>query len=488
MPIILQKWQEDEWIRPLFGWKKRSDNTRRFRQLFCFLPRKNGKSLIEAGIGIGLITIDDEPGAEVFVCARNENQARKLFTQAKRMVKQNKKLSKLLVVMKDCIMNRKTGSTFRVIANSPDANHGHNVHGAIIDEYHTHKTDEMVGVLRTGMGSRRQPILMMITTAGKDRKAPCGKEYDYAKGVLSGKIHDPEYLPIIYEAPADAPWDDPKTWALANPNYPHSPKHDFLKSEAKRAKGSLIKLSEFRQLQLNQWQEKFERAISQSMWDKCLEKYTLESLLGKPCYAGLDLSSVDDLTCFALIFPDEEARIIRQLSWFWCPEDFIEPRFENDRVPYPQWHQDGFIETTGGDWIDYEFIFERIKELASMFQILECRFDPWKSTQIVNQLASEGMTMTPITQGFSKMGPPTREVLTLIKHGKLKHNGHPVMEFCATNAKVKKGPGGDFKFDKDVSDEKIDGLVALTMAASAIIKEIEEDYNSHFEKHGIGYL
>lgn len=484
-PFILQQWQADDIVRPLFGWK-RADGTRRYRRAYIEVPRKSGKSTISAGIGLYLLYADGEAGAEIYSAASDREQAAIVFDVARTMVEEKPSLKAVSEVYRRSIVVKRANSSYRVLSADAPHHHGLNAHGIIFDELHAQPNRELWDVLTTSVGARRQPLIVAITTAGYDRNSICWEVHDYALKVRDGIIDDPSFLPVIYAAPDDADWRNRKTWATANPGMGVTISEDYLAAECQRAIETPGYQNTFRRLHLNQWTEQSERWLDMATWDEGDEPFDAESLNGRECFGGLDLSSTTDLSAFVLVFPPlEDGERWKCLCWFWLPEENARKRADRDRVPYDVWGRDGLIELTEGNVIDYAWLRKRINELAGQkYQIKEIMYDRWNASQLVTWLTEDGATMVPMGQGFASMTAPTKELEKLVVGRQLQHGSNPILRWMASNVAVSQDPAGNLKPDKAKSTEKIDGIVALIMGiASAVRHQGEEP--SVYEERGV---
>ena len=300
-PFTLAPWQAFL-VGSLFGWK-RDDGLRRFRTAYCAVPRKNGKSTTSAGIGLYLLVADGEQGAEVYSAATTRDQARIVFDEAKRMVATSPALRRRVELLINNLHVAASASRFMPLSSDSSTMDGLNVHGAIIDELHAHKTRGVVDVLDTATGARRQPLLFEITTAGYDRHSICFEHHDYSIKVLDGVLQDDSWFAYIAAADEDDDWTDAKVWRKANPNFGISVKEDDLARKAEKAIALPGAQNAFRRLHLNQWTEQAERWIDMAAWDACDAPVDLERLRGRPCFGGLDLSTTTDVTALAWVFP-----------------------------------------------------------------------------------------------------------------------------------------------------------------------------------------
>lgn len=370
----LQPWQR-RIVGDLFGWK-RKDGTRRYRKAYIEVPRKNGKSTIAAGIALYLLFADGEYGADVYSAAADREQAAIVFETAKQMVELSPLLRPRAELFKRSIFCPETMGAYKVLSADASTKHGLNPHGIIFDELHAQPNRELWDVLNTGMGARRQPLMVMITTAGYDRNSICWEQRSYAKGVLEGRIEDAGFYAYIVAAEEDDDWLDPAVWAKANPNLDVTVKREYLETEAQRAVQSPAYQNTYRRLHLDQWTQQESRWLDMRFWDAC--NVPLPDLTGRTCYAGLDLASTTDIAALVLVFPPaEDGEPTWWLPFFWTPAENAAERSRRDRVPYDAWRKQGYMETTPGNVIDYDAILERVKQLGSQYRIVEIAFDRW---------------------------------------------------------------------------------------------------------------
>ena len=266
-PFLLEPWQQAI-VANLFGWK-RPDGTRRYREAFIFVPRKNGKSILAAGICIYMLFCDGEWGAEIYCAAAERDQAALVFDVAKQMVNHEPVLRDACRIYTKAITIESMGSTFKAISADASTKHGYNAHCAVIDELHAQKNRELVDVLITSTGARRQPLIVHITTSDFERPSICNEKHDYASKVRDGIIEDRAFLPVIYEAGRDDDWTNPEVWAAVNPNYGVSISKEYLAHECQRAQEAPTYENTFKRLHLNIRTEQDVRWISMERWERC---------------------------------------------------------------------------------------------------------------------------------------------------------------------------------------------------------------------------
>ena len=476
----LAEW-ERRFVRNLFGWKRRSDKTRRYRVAYVEIPKKNGKSTLGSAIAVLLEFGDGEPGPEVYSVAADRGQAAIIFDIAKRMVEIERTLADGAEVYMRSIVRPSNHGFYKVLSSDVPTKHGINAHGIIFDEFHAQPNRDLYDTLKGAGASRRQPLLVIFTTAGFDRHSICWELHDYAIKVRDGIIEDDAFLPIIYGASEKDDWKKPATWKKANPNYGVSVKPDFLREECARAAENPAAQNTFRRLHLNQWTEQATRWLDMAVWKRCGGAVNSAELIGQECFAGLDLSATTDITALELVFPNDGD--VKVLSFFWVPEESARQRTRRDRVQYDQWIRQGHIEATEGDVVDYDIVRKRINELADNYRFREVALDPWNGRQLATQLAGDGFEMVELRQGFASLTSPTKALETLLRKQTLRHGDNPVLTWMASNVAVEQDAAGNIKPSKKRSTEKIDGIVALIMAISRM--GVAESKVSVYEDRGI---
>ncbi len=478
-PLLLAPWQKAI-VGNLFGWK-RPDGTRRYRECLVYVPRKQGKSLMASGIALYALFCDGEKGAEIYAAAADRDQARLIWDVSRRQILNEPTLSRACTLYQHSIVVEGAGSSYKAIAADAGSQHGYNSHLVVVDELHAQPTPDLVEVLLTSTGARRQPLVVYLTTADFERPSICNEKHAYACRVRDRVIDDPAFLPVVYEARRDDDWTDPEVWARVNPNLGVSVPAEYLRRECARAREQASYQNTFKRLHLNMATQTDVAWIDIADWDACAAPPDPASLEGRPCWAGLDLASTRDLTALVLLFPDDGNAV---LPFFWAPRDGAHLRERRDRVPYAAWAREGHMELTPGNVTDYAAVRERLRALREAYDIRELAFDRWAATQLVSQLRDDGLEVVPFGQGFASMSAPSKELEKLVLEGKLRHDGNPVLRWCATNVMVETDPAGNVKPSKSRSKEKIDGIVALVMALGRAIVRAPA-VRSNYERRGI---
>ena len=435
---------------------------------------KTHNSELAAAIALYLLYADNEPSAEVYGAACDRNQASIVFDVARQMVEMSPALmrrSKIRSAGKR-IINYRNAGFYQVLSAETGTKHGLNVSGLVFDEIHAQPNRKLYDVLTKGSGdAREQPLFFIITTAGNDKNSICYELHTKALDLMAGRKKDATFYPVVYGLEHEEDWTDEANWYKANPSLGHTIQIDRVREAYRNAVENPAEENVFKQLRLNIWTSASIRWIPEQVYDKGSLPIDLDSLRGRMCYGGLDLSSTSDITALVLAFPprsDDEKYIL--LPFFWLPEDTLELRCRRDHVLYDVWQKQGFIQTTEGNVIHYGFIEKFIERLGETYHIREIAYDRWNATQMVQNLEDMGFTMVPFGQGFKDMSPPSKELFKLLMEGNIIHGGNPVLKWMASNVVMRQDPAGNIKPDKEKSVEKIDGIVASIMALDRCIR------------------
>ncbi|RXI58979.1 terminase large subunit [Clostridium tetani] len=460
-PIELELWQCFR-IGSVFGWINKKTHLRRFFEAYNQVARKNGKSTEAAGIGIEMLTIDGEQGAEVYSAATKKEQARIIFEEAVRMVKASPYIKKHLDVYKLNINMPITNSKFEPLSSDANSLDGLNIHCGLIDELHAHKTRDVYDVLVTATGARKQPLIWMVTTAGFNTNGICAEKYDYAVKVLNGSVLDDSFFAYIAQPDEnDDPFDE-NTWYKANPNLGISVNIDDLRKKAKQAKEIPAALTNFMVKHLNLWvtaETAWMNMIKYKECEEANEEYDIKELEGRSCYCGIDLSATTDITAVTLEFPLDNG-YFAWLTHCFIPEENIVEKERKDKVPYLAWEREGYLTLTPGSVIDYNWILSYVMEKAKNYNILELDYDPWNATQFANNAMNEGFECVEIRQGYRTLSEPTKDVEKLVLQKKLITFNNPILRWAFSNAVAKPDPAGNIKLDKSKATQRIDPVIS----------------------------
>lgn len=483
----LLPWQE-QLIRDIFGIVK-PDGYRQFRTAFVEICKKVGKSELAAAVALYLLYADNEPSAEVYGAAADRQQASIVFDVARQMVEMSPALlkrSKLMTATKR-IVNYGNSGYYQVLSAEVGGKHGFSVSGLVFDEIHTQPNRQLYDVLTKGSSDARQnPLHFIITTAGTDRHSIAYELHTKAVDILEGRRVDPTFYPVVYGLKDDEDWEDEANWYKVNPSLGYTVDIERLRDAYREAKQNPADEVTFKWLRLNMWVSSTVAWIPDAIFMKGNEEIDLTALEGRDCYGGLDLSSTGDITALVLMFPprDEDEKYIL-LPFFWVPEETIPQRVKAASVPYDIWERQGYLLSTEGNVIHYDFIEKFINDLAEKYHIVEIAVDRWNATQMIQNLEGDGFTMVPFGQGFASMSGPTKDFYRLLMEGQIIHGGHPVLRWMAGNVVVDTDPAGNIKVTKAKSKEKIDGIVAAIMALDRCIRNQTEPQGSVYDERGL---
>jgi phage terminase large subunit-like protein len=456
MPFLLMGWQQ-RLVRELFGWK-RSDGTRLYRRCYVEAPRKSGKSSLASAIALYLAYGDGEAAPEIAFAAYDREQAGICYAVARHMLEQVPDLyagTAIYNSRKEMQLRDNPGGWLRCLSRESAAQYGLSLHGLIFDELMVQRTRDMWDALTTSQGSREQPLIFCISTAGWDQLSVCFEQHELARQVAEGSVEAPGFLGVVYGAAMDADWTDEEVWRRANPSLGETASIDFYREKAAQAKATPTEQNTFRTLLLSQWVGQAERFLDMQAWDRCS---AVPDKTGA-AFGGLDLSATQDLTAFTVLVEGTDV-----YCWAFLPEEGIVERERRDRAPYRMWAEQGSLILTPGPVIDYAYVKRAVLEAAEAFDLRSVEYDRWNSSQLVQELESEGVTMLQLGQGFAGLSSPTKELQRLVVEGKLRHGGDQLLRWCASNMAAQVDPSGNMKPDKSRSAHRIDPLVALVMA------------------------
>jgi phage terminase large subunit-like protein len=474
-PFFLEPWQQFI-IASIFGWLKKENHKRRFTTVYQEVARKNGKTSMLGGIGLYLLLADGEGGAQVFTAATKKTQAKEIHEKSKAFALTSPAIKSKVKIHRENIHVQETFSKYEPLASDADKLDGLNAHGALLDEYHAHKDDELYNVLRSSMGQRTQPLLYVITTAGFNKDYPCFLENEYTKRILQGVAEDDRFFGIIYTLDEGDDWKDKKNWIKANPNYHIMNEEDF-QSQFNKALEMPTKQNEFKTKRLNIWTSSNIAWISDSMYEKCNTTYDESILEDVKCYGGLDLSSHLDITAWVKLFKVGEKKYLKNM--YFLPEEGIDEKSVKDKVPYRQWADEGWITLTPGKTIDYDFVEHIIKDDHKKYNIVSTAYDPYNSHQLVTHLVDEGLDFVEFSQAIRKISPYAKELEKDIKEGNIIDGGDPVLRWMFQCSEVKCDLDNNIKPikpNRQKSGKRIDGVIATIMAESLCTNDNEEEF------------
>jgi phage terminase large subunit-like protein len=476
-PFVLMPWQA--WILYMaYGWRKKSDKTRRFVKVYIKVARGNAKTEFLAGVGNIGFFFESEKDPQIYWVATKKDQAKIGFgrqkTMAQRLRRDYVEIAEMCDTSVARIYETKGVGYVSYLGKDSKTEDGFSPLYGLIDEYHAHPNDDMIHVIESGMVKRRSPMTWIITTAGNNPNCPCAEFEKRCKQMLDGDVKNDQLLAVIYDLDEADDWQDFACWPKANPSLGISVNIDALKSEYQKAiTEGIQKENNFKTKNLNVWVHSRQAWISDEKFRAGSKPFEASMLDGRLCFGGLDLSKNRDITALALFFPRQSDKDKHHvLMRFWCPEDNARERNRLDGIPYLQWARDGWLTLTPGDIIDTEYIESEILACLDRYKFHSCAYDRWRATELVKDILEKtgsaqtdtGAFMEGFTQTAGHFVAPLTELEKMIMRRQLNHGRNPVLEWMNRNVVIFSDTNGNFKIDKAKSSEKVDGMVALGMA------------------------
>lgn len=460
--ITLEPWQCFV-LTTTFGWVHRDTGMRRFREAYIEVPRKNAKSTLSSGLALYMLAADGEQGAEIYSAATTRDQARIVFDDARVMAERSPDLRTYcgVAILQHSITVAATASKFAPLAAEGSTLDGLNVHFAVIDELHAHRTRAVYDVIDTARGAREQSLLWNITTAGTDRSGICYARRTHITKILDRVIDDPSSFGIIYTIDdADDPFD-PSVWAKANPNWQISVLREDMEAAARKAAAMPSDLNNYLTKRLNVWVSGESAWMDMRAWERCADRsLQLADFAGERCWAGLDLAQKKDFAALVLVFQREG--VWHVFTRLYLNELAVQ---ESGNAHLSGWARSGYVQVTDGDITDFDVVAEDLRSYCRQFDMQEIAFDPALSMYFAGKLIEEGLPLVEITQRALFFTPPLIQVENLVAERKLKFDGNPVMTWMVSNLVVKVSKFNELRAPtKERPENKIDGPMAMLMA------------------------
>lgn len=483
--IELELWQK-AFIAAAFGFVHKIDVTRQYREILLVVARKNGKSTIASAIGLYLLIADGEPGAEVYAVATKKDQAKLVWLDAKRMVNKSPALRKRIKPLVSELRADVFDATFKPLGSDSETLDGLNVHGSMMDEIHAWKDKNLYDVIVDGMSSREQPMNFMITTAGTVRESVYDMKYEEAEMLLNG-LYDPEgykderFLPIIYELDSRDEWTDEACWQKANPGLGTIKKLDQLQTKVNKAKANPMLVKNLLTKDFNIRETGTETWLS---FEELNNTMTFDITKLKPNYGigGADLSKTTDLTAAKVIFMLPNDENIYVVSMYWLPEELLDLRTAEDKIPYNLWHERGLLRTTPGNKVHYKFVTEWFLEVREELDLFLpwIGYDNWSAEYWVEEMKGYfgAEAMIPVIQGKKTLSGPMHNLGADISAKRVNYNNNPIDKWCLSNTSVEMDKNGNIQPHKGSNQRKrIDGTAAL-LNAYVVMQDKMADYEN----------
>ena len=461
-PVALELFQK-AFIQALFGFVDAKTGLRRYREAFFLVGRKNGKSTLLAGLALYMLIADGEGGAEVYSTATKYAQARLLFDECHNMIKQSPALSKHIRKRKSDLYYLPTMSKLQPLSRNSDSLDGLNASFVIMDELHGVKDRNLYEVMRQSQSARREPLLVMITTAGTVRECVFDDMYNHACEVADGVISDETFLPVLYELDKRDEWTDPDAWAKANPSLGAIKKLDDLQIKVQRAKQNPVELSGVLCKEFN-IRETVKTAWLSFDAINNTDTFDLEAFRGAYCIGGVDLSITTDLTCASLLFMrrGEDTKYIRQM--YWLPADRLQEHVQQDKIPYDKWFERGLLRLCSGNSINYADVTAWFVETVQQYELFPAwvYYDSYSARYFVEEMQMQGFTMIRCIQGAKTLSLPMQMLGADLQAHKVNYNNNPILKWCLTNTGIQTDRNGNIVPIKNQSPrQRIDGTAAL---------------------------
>ena len=474
-PVKLELFQK-AYISALFGFINKDTGLRKYKESMFYVARKNGKSTMLSGIAAYMLVADGEAGAEIYSCATKKDQAKLVFDEALNMIKQSPYLSKHIKKRKSDLYFPATMSKFQPLGKNSDTLDGLNAHCVIIDELHGVKDRNLYEVMKQSQSARRQPLLIMITTAGTVRECIFDDIYEYACNVVDDNFEDDTFLPILYELDKKEEWLEPKAWYKANPSLGSIKKIDDLKNKVEKAKndpkslsGVLTKDFNIRDTLSNAWLT-FEDINNTETFD--IEDF-------RNCYAigGADLSITTDLTCATLLLMNKETQKRYIYQMYWLPADNFYERVKLEKIPYDKWLERGLVRLCNGNSINYSDVTAWFVEMLNKYGItpLWIYYDSYSAKYWVDEMEQNGFKMVRCIQGAKTLSLPMQQLGADLKAKKINYNNSPILKWCLTNTGVQEDRNGNIVPVKNqAAKQRIDGVASMLDSYVGLYEHFEE--------------
>lgn len=483
-PIRLEPWQKFI-LTTVFGWEHKESRLRRFRTCYSEVSRKNAKSTLSSGVGLYMLAADGEPGAEVYSAATTRDQARIVFADAQAMARRTPELCEHygVAVGAHNIHILENASKFEPLSADAHTLDGLNIHCAIIDELHAHRTREVWDVIETATGARSQSLIWSITTAGSNRAGICYEQRTYLTKVLEGSAQDETYWGVIYTVDDGDDWTSEDSWKKANPNYGVSVYPDDMKRLASKAMQMPAAVNNFLTKRLCSWVSVDAGLFDMLAWDKCSDKKLQpEQFKDCPCWIAIDLGFVDDIAAVVKMFVKDGKPYF--FGRYYLPEETVE---ESRNSQYSGWVRMKRITTTDGNVTDIDVIVQDLANDLSTYNVREVAFDPYNKLTLLNAMIKLGVPQQKLVefpQTVANMSPATEALMKAIRSEEVAHDGCPVLSWALSNVVGHFDAKDNVYPKKERPENKIDPAIAAIMALGRSLMK-QDSGPSVYESRGL---
>lgn len=484
--VILELW-EKAMLATIFGFID-INGLRKYREAILIVGKKNGKSLLSSGVGVYLLIADGENGPEVYAVATKRDQAKIIWTEAKRMVRKSpallRRIKPLVAELSSEDFNE---GTFKPLASDADTLDGPNVHGALMDEIHQWKNGrKLYDIIADGVTARLQPLIFLTSTAGTIREDIYDQKYEESERIINGYFdpggyHDEHTIAFIYELDGRKEWIDEACWKKANPGLGTIKNIDALRAKVEKAKQNPALVKNLVCKEFNIRETSSEAWLTFEQLNN-METFDLKELKPRYGIGGVDLSSSTDLTNATVIFMVPDDPRIYVLQMYWLPEDLLEQRVREDKIPYDLWHEQGLLRLCPGNKIHYKYVTEWFQEVQDELDIylFKCGYDSWSANYFVEEMKNSfgQSVMEPVIQGKKTLSSPMKSLGADLSKKMVVYNNHPILKWCLANTSVDVDKNDNIQPCKgNLGTRRIDGMAGLLDAYVCLENNLEEYKN-----------
>jgi phage terminase large subunit-like protein len=473
-PFMLSPWQAF-CTYVVFGWKQASDNMRRFRRVYVEVGRKNGKSTWLAAVALFMLLLDGEPSGQVYSAATKLDQSKIVWNAARKMVKASPELLKAIKIYRSSLAVPSTESTFIPLSSDSKGMDGLNISCAVVDELHAHPNADVWELIDTATGSRSQPLIWIITTAGFNQAGICFELRSFVIDILNGVVDNDQWFAFIACLDDGDKYADETCWEKANPNIRYIPTLlPDLREKASRASRSAGAMNNFLVKCLCRWTSQGKRWLKLEDWDKCKAAFTYEDMLGRPAFGGIDLAEKLDLTAGCLCFPPiNEGEKWRYLWRFYLPADTVDRYKQAGDLRWEEWVKAGLLIATDGAITDQTVVRADVRKWQADFDLRQVAFDPWHMSRLAGELIDDGVLMIELAQRYAPLTEGTKEFEAQVVSNGLEHDGNQMARWMVDNACILSDNDGNcrpIRPQRNSNAKKVDGVVAAVMATSQAVR------------------
>lgn len=477
-PFKLLEWQK-KLVRDVFGWRRRDNGKRRFREVYLETAKGSGKSPLLSAIGLYMLLCDGEQGAQVYSAATDFKQANITFDFAKKLVGASKKLARICDPKQFSIIVQRSNSFWQVVSGTAEGKHGFRPTCILMDEAHEWTSRLLYDNLTSNAIKRNNSLIIVATNAGASKASICWQLHERAQAVIDGVSKDETLYAAIFGAPSTMAIDDPAAWKLANPSLGVTISLENLASEAQKAKTNSALEARFRRFYMSQWIQGADKWLNMIAWDACTTKFSIAEVKDLPLYLALDLSTSDDLSALAMIWVGPKKIYLR--TKHWVPKLSAVKYEDRDGIPFTTWAAEKFCTLLKEDTVDPDVqarIARHIRKLAEKYNVQSLAYDRWKASFTIAEVEKAGIVCVPVEQTYKGLSLPCTELERRLKDQTIIIRPDPCLRWQASNVEVDADKFGNIRPVKEHHrgkysgrrGSKIDGIAATVTALSRAMR------------------